>query len=368
MGSNQAIKNIFEQFDTEGSFYSAEIYGSGHINDTYLVQSAEPDKPDYILRRINQYVFKNPPALLKNIARVTDHLRQKKQQTNLDETGLHYILKLLPSLSGEYYVMDSHKNYWSLLYFIPDSKTLDVVENDNQAWEGGKAFGNFIRNLTDFPVNELHISIPHFHDVQKRLEWFREAINNAPKDRLDQAGDMITFLDERAEKMTSIGVAGKKGLLPLRVTHNDTKFNNVLLNKSDQAICIIDLDTVMPGYVHYDFGDALRTITNTGEEDDRDLSNVSFNLAYFKAFTRGYIDRTLDVMTEKEKKLLPLAPLMMVYEQTIRFLTDYLQEDKYYKIDYPEHNLQRTKAQLTLLRSMESAEDEIRSYIYSFMD
>lgn len=367
MNSNKAIKDIFNQFDVEGALHSASAYGSGHINDTYLIQTSNPAHPDYILRKINKYVFKNPPALLNNIAMVTDHLREKKEQHNLNETGLDYILQLLPTFSGEYYVMDNNKDYWSLLYFIPDSKTLDVVENDDQALEGGNAFGNFIRYLRDFPVQKLHISIPHFHDVEKRLEWFYDAIKQAPKDRLDQAGDMISFLENRADKMTSIGIAGRKGLLPLRVTHNDTKFNNLLLNQSDKAICILDLDTVMPGYVHYDYGDALRTITNTGEEDDKDLNNVSFNLNYFKAFTRGYLNRTLDVLTEKEKKLLPLAPFMMTYEQTIRFLTDYLQGDPYYKTDYPGHNLQRTKAQLTLYKSMESAENEIRSYIYSFM-
>lgn len=368
MRFSETVQDIFNQFDVEGTFQSANVYGSGHINDTYLIQTSDPAHPDYILRKINKYVFKNPPALLNNIAMVTDHLRQKKEQHNLDEPGLDYILKLLPTLSGEYYVMDTNKDYWSLLYFIPNSKTLDVVENNDQALEGGKAFGNFIRYLRDFPVNELHISIPHFHDVEKRLEWFHGAINEAPKERLDQVSDMIAFLEDRAEKMTSIGVAGRKGLLPLRVTHNDTKFNNLLLNQSDKAICILDLDTVMPGYVHYDYGDALRTITNTGEEDDKNLNNVSFNLAYFKAFTRGYFNRTLDVLTEKEKKLLPLAPFMITYEQIIRFLTDYLQGDIYYKIDYPEHNLQRTKAQRTLYNAMEKAEKEIRSYIYSFMD
>jgi len=368
MSSSETVQDIFSQFNVTGTYQAARVYGSGHINDTYLIQTSDPANPDYILRKINKYVFKNPPALLNNIAMVTDHLRYKKEQHHLeDETGLDQILKLLPAFSGDYYVMDKNEDYWSLLYFIPDSKTLDVVENDDQALEGGKAFGNFIRYLRDFPVKELHISIPHFHDVEKRLEWFDQAIKEAPKDRLDRAGDMISYLEDRTEKMTSIGIAGRKGLLPLRVTHNDTKFNNLLLNQSDKAICILDLDTVMPGYVHYDYGDALRTIANTGEEDDKDLNNIRFNLACFKAFTRGYFNRTLDVLTEKEKKLLPLAPFMMTYEQTIRFLTDYLQGDIYYKTDYPGHNLQRTKAQLTLYKSMESAENEIRSYIYSFM-
>jgi Ser/Thr protein kinase RdoA (MazF antagonist) len=234
--------------------------------------------------------------------------------------------------------------------------------------EGGRAFGNFFRYLSDFPVKELHIAIPYFHDTEKRLEWFRNSIEEADQSKLEEVREMIDYLEDRAEKMSTIKNAGNKGLLPLRVTHNDTKFNNVLLDKNDKAICIIDLDTVMPGYVHYDFGDALRTIANTGEEDDRDLDNVRFNLDYFKAFTKGYLNRTLDILTEKEKKLLPLGPLMMTYNQVIRFLTDYLQGDIYYKTDYPKHNLQRTKAQLTLYKSMEEAEDEMRSYIYSFME
>ncbi len=368
MSSSQGIKEIFEQFEAEGSFQSADIFGSGHINDTYLVKTVEPDKPEYILRKINQYVFRNVPGLLENTASITDHIRKKKEKSNIDEAGLKYILKLIPALSGEYYVLDDNSDYWCMLYFIPESKSLDVVENTDQAMEGGRAFGNFFRYLSDFPVNQLHIAIPYFHDTEKRLEWFRNSIKEAEKSKLDEVREMVSYLEERAEKMSTIKSAGNKGLLPLRVTHNDTKFNNVLLDNNDHAICIIDLDTVMPGYVHYDFGDALRTIANTGEEDDQDLDNVRFNLDYFKAFTKGYLKRLLDILTEKEKKLLPLAPLMMTYNQVIRFLTDYLQGDIYYKTDYPMHNLQRTKAQLTLYKSMEEAENEIRSYIYSFME
>ena len=368
MSANTPIKNIFSQFTAEGSFDNAGTFGSGHINDTYLVQTAENDKPDYILRRINQYVFRNVPGLLENTASITDHIRRRKEKYNLNESGLKYIIKLIPAHSGEYYVLDDNNDYWCLMYYIPDSKSMDVVETTDQAFEGGKAFGNFIRYLSDFPVNDLYITIPHFHDLEKRLQWFRESIKEAPEKKLNQVREMISFLEDRAEKMSTISLAGNKGLLPRRVTHNDTKFNNVLLDESDQAICIIDLDTVMPGYVHYDFGDALRTIANTGEEDDQDLNNVSFNLDYFKAFTRGYLNRTIDVLTEKEKKLLPLAPFMMTYEQTIRFLTDFLQGDLYYKTEYPGHNLQRTKAQLTLYKSMENTENDIRSYIYSFME
>jgi len=368
MSSKQEIKEIFEQFKAGGSFQSAEIFGSGHINDTYIVYTIEPDKPEFILRKINQYVFRNVPGLLENTANITDHLRKRKENGNIDEAGLKYILKLIPAVSDEYYVLDGNKDYWCLLYFIPESKSLDVVENTDQAMEGGRAFGNFFRYLSDFPVKELHIAIPYFHDTEKRLEWFHNSIEEADQSKLEEVREMIDYLEERAEKMSTIKNAGNKGLLPLRVTHNDTKFNNVLLDKNDKAICIIDLDTVMPGYVHYDFGDALRTIANTGEEDDQDLDNVRFNLDYFKAFTKGYLNRTLDILTEKEKKLLPLGPLMMTYNQVIRFLTDYLQGDIYYKTDYPKHNLQRTKAQLTLYKSMEEAEDEMRTYIYSFME
>lgn len=367
MNEQQSLKYIYQQFSAQGTYQTGEIFGSGHINDTYLVKTLESNLPDYILRRINHYVFRDVPGLLENIALVTQHIRREKQAYDLHDSGLEYILTLIPALSGEYYVLDEKGEYWCLLYYIPDSKSLDVVENSDQAAEGGRAFGNFIRYLSTFPVDRLNITIPHFHDVEKRLETFRQVVKEISEIEFKQTEKMISFVEERAENMCTIGRAGKKGLLPLRVTHNDTKFNNVLLNHSDRAICVIDLDTVMPGYVHYDFGDALRTITNNGKEDDKDLDNVNFNYSYFKAFTRGFLDTALPILTEKEKKLLPLAPFMMTYIMGLRFLTDYLQGDIYYKTDYPGHNLQRARAQFKLYSSMEQAENDIWSYIYSFM-
>ena len=247
--------------------------------------------------------------------------------------------------------------------FIEDSKSYDVVPNEQIALEGGKAYGKFIKILSDFPANDLKETIPQFHDIDFRLRNFENVIDTDIAGRVKETQTEIDFIRQRASQMYQILQLGIAGKIPLRVTHNDTKINNVLFNPEDKAIAVIDLDTVMPGYVHYDFGDAIRTFTNTANEDEADLSKVSINMAYFKAFARGFLSETREILSPDEKNHLAFSALLMTYIIGLRFLTDYLNGDTYFKTAYPEHNLVRARNQFKLLENMETRYDEMKRFI-----
>jgi Ser/Thr protein kinase RdoA (MazF antagonist) len=247
--------------------------------------------------------------------------------------------------------------------FISAHRSYNTVDSSGKAFEGGKAIGRFQVMLSDMPGGPLNETIPFFHNIEKRLETFNQKIKDDPAERVKSVSFEINEFLKRANEMRVILQLGSEGKIPLRITHNDTKFNNILLDESDKALCVIDLDTVMPGYVHYDFGDAIRTVTNNAPEDETDLSKVRMNLELFKAYAEGYLSESGETLNDTEKEYLAFAPRLITYTIALRFLTDYIDGDNYFKIHHAHHNLQRARAQLKLVMSMEEQYDEMRRII-----
>lgn len=343
----ERLFHIVSQFTIEGDVKCISPYGSGHINDTYKVETASDT---YLLQRINHLVFKNVEGLTRNLLAVTDHLLIKLS----DAPGPMLVPRSLPGLNGKYLVRDADGNWWRVFEFIPDSYSYDRVPNDEIAFEGGRAYGWFVKMLADFPGESLVETIPGFHHAGSRIGNFKNAVTVDAVGRVSGVKTLVDELMDRSQTMMRIHELGKSGAIPVRVTHNDTKINNVLFNAHNQGVCVIDLDTVMPGYVHFDFGDAIRTFTNTADEDERDQGKVSMNMNYYKAFAKGFLSQTLGILTKEELETLAFSAQYITYEQTIRFFTDYLEGDQYYKIKFPDHNLVRTKAQFMLLECMEA--------------
>ncbi len=353
-----ALENVFNQFVTQTRFDHAHPFGTGHINDTYLVKTKETHTPNYILQRMNHAIFSNVPALMNNVTLVTQHI-QKKLLNNLEQQCLTVIL----SQHNQPYVQDHEGYYWACYLYIEGSKTLDLVVNEKQALEGGKTVGRFLNYLTDFPPHLLYETLPAFHDVASRLNQFQQALVSNKCDRMKHCQDEIAFVHAHLDEMQTILRLGKASQIPLRITHNDTKFNNILLDEEDNGLCMIDLDTVMPGYLHYDFSDAIRTIANTAAEDEKDLHKIDFNLDLFAAFCRGFIGEVKHTLTKTESESLALSIPLMPFLMGLRFLTDHLAGDVYYKIHFSEHNLQRARAQFQFIRCIQNKMPEITSIL-----
>ncbi len=356
------LKNIFEQFKAEGTYLIGEPYGSGHIHDTFRIKTAEADRDDYILQRLNNKIFKNIPELQNNIERVTVHLKEKLSRipgANIKRE----CLALISSSDGKSWHLDNNGNYWRLYIFISNHRSYNIVDSTDKAYEGGKAIGRFQAMLADMPGGPLFETIPKFHDIENRLRILEEKIKEDPAGRVKELEYEIKEYLSRGEEMKTILRLGREGKIPLRITHNDTKFNNILLDENDKALCVIDLDTVMPGYVHYDFGDAIRTVTNTAAEDEKDLSKVEMNIDLFEAYAKGYLSETGKTLNSTEIEYLAFAPKLITYTIGVRFLTDYIDGDNYFKIHHPLHNLQRTRAQLKLVMSMERQYEEMKKII-----
>jgi len=356
------LKEIFERFTAEGTFLSGVIYGSGHIHDTFKIETAEKEKDDYILQRLNNKIFKNIPELQNNIERVTVHLRNKLNEIPGSDVKRE-CLNLVISRDGKSWFTDNDGSYWRMFLFIPNHHSYDLVDSPDKAYQGGKAIGRFQAMLSDMPGGPLFETIPKFHDIESRLNALNDKIAANPVGRVKNASKEIDQVLTRAEEMKTILKLGREGKIPLRITHNDTKFNNILLDQNDKALCVIDLDTVMPGYIHYDFGDAIRTATNTATEDETDLSKVKMNINLFKAYSEGYLSEAGKALNNVEKEYLAFAPKLITYIMTVRFLTDFIDGDNYYKIHHDLHNLQRAKAQLKLVMSMEEQYEEMRRII-----
>ena len=365
VGDIKKLEWVYSQFTASGGFYSAKAFGTGYINDTYLIKTRETNTPDYVLQSINSDVFKDVPAMLQNISDVTNYMQQQRERL-VSYAGFHYILQLIPSKNNENFVIDSGNNYWCMYYYIPESKTVDIIEDSDMAYESGKAYGNFFKLVSDFPARKLHITIPNFHNMKVRLNQLLSAINNDPISRVKEVRKLLSFVEERASEMCKIQEAGEANIIPLRVTHNDTKGDNLLFDKNNNALCVIDLGTVMPGYVHFDFGDAIRSVANKNREDEPDIGAIHFDLDLFKAFTSGYLENTYNFLTKHELAYLPLSVKMMTFIMGVRFLTDYINGDIYYRIFYPENNLNRANAQFKLIELMEKDFDKIESFIKQF--
>ena len=357
------IEKIINEFNIEGKIEKLEVIHNGNINSTNFV-SVENNgkKSELILQKINKYVFKKPDEVMENIVKVTEHIMQKLKNDgkSLDRKTLHFF----NAKSGKSYVVDEDGDYWRLCDFIADSKTFDLTDDLNIIEECGRAFGEFQGLLADFPAEELNITIPHFHNTANRYKIFKEAIQNdfAGRGKLVKKEiDEFLELESVATKMCEMQ---KNGELKLKVTHNDTKSNNVMFDKeTNKFLCVIDLDTVMPGLLGHDFGDAIRFIANTAAEDEADLSKVEVDIKKFEAFATGFLKEVCSTITEAEKNTLVLGSIIMTLEVAVRFLTDYLDGDKYFKTLYPEHNIVRARCQLKLAQSMLENQDKMNAIV-----
>ena len=347
------IASIFAQFNTGTQLKAFRHFGSGHINDTILVETVGESNPDFVLQLVNHHIFKDVPGLMHNIAVVTDFIRSYLKEIPGSDPDVE-VLTLIKTFEGKAFLKDVKGGFWRCYLYIPDAISYDRVDSEEKATEGGRIFGKFQSILSGLDAKKLSETIPYFHDLEKRLETFRKTIADNPVNRVLQVSDEISFVEERAEELLSITRKINNGEIPIRITHNDTKFNNILFDKQNHAQCIVDLDTVMPGSVLHDFGDAIRTAANTAIEDEADLSKVSLDIKLFKAYTAGYLSEACTFLVPSEIENLALSAKFMVYIIGLRFLTDYIDGDNYFKIQHPEHNLQRCRSQFQLIRSIET--------------
>ncbi len=336
-------------------------FGGGHINDTFMFSSADKTKNEkYIIQAINTNVFKNPEQIMDNIRMVSEHIMNKTG-------GCHAVMCFIPTKSGRYYHPDRDNRVWRLYRFVP-AICLDFPENEADFYECAFAFGEFQKNLSDFPAEKLFETIPDFHNTPKRFSTFLKAVENDLCGRASEVEAEINFIKEREEFYSVLLQSYKSGKLPLRVTHNDTKSNNVLLDPDTRkALCVIDLDTIMPGFSVNDFGDAIRFGASTATEDEKDLSKVTMSLSMFKAYTEGFLKGVDGLLTDCEIELLPEGAKMMTVECGMRFLTDYLEGDTYFKTSYEGQNLDRCRTQLKLVADMEAKWDEMKAIVRSFI-
>ena len=339
-------------------------FGNGHINDTLKVTTAS-GVANFILQRINHLIFTNVDMLQNNIEVVTSHIRKKLEAQGEPDID-RKVLAFLPTKEGKPYHFDG-ENYWRVCRMIPDSQSLEEITPE-LSYEAGKAFGNFQSMLSDIPEGTLGETIPNFHNMGFRLQQFHDALSANAAGRLEGVKDIVEEIEKRAEAMCIQEKLNREGKLKKRINHCDTKVNNILFDtNTNEVLCVIDLDTVMPGYVLSDIGDFIRTGANTGAEDDANLDNVNVNMDIFKAYTRGYMETARSFLTPLEISLLPYGGRLLTYMQTVRFFTDYLNGDTYYKIHHPEHNLQRTKAQFKLLQSLEAHADEMDGFMKEWL-
>jgi Ser/Thr protein kinase RdoA (MazF antagonist) len=359
------LKDIVAKFAIRGNVSEIKPLGEGLINDTYKVKTAEADQPDYVLQRVNDAVFPDVDMVMRNIDAVTTHIRKKLEEKGEDDID-RKVLTFIPLKedSKKLYAKVDGK-YWRIMIFIPDAITKQAV-NPESSRAAGKAFGNFQAMLADIPV-QLGETIKDFHNMEFRLQQLREVVAADPVGRVSepQVQNMLKEIDARAEEMCKAERMGREGILPKRVCHCDTKVNNMMFDKNDNVLCVIDLDTVMPNFIFSDYGDFLRTGANMVAEDCPDMDKVQFNVEIFKAFTEGYLSSASSFLTQVEIDNLPYAVKLFPYMQCVRFLWDYLSGDKYWKCQYPEHNFVRANNQLHLLLSIEAHEEEMNAFIKS---
>ena len=353
------IKHVLPHFMFQGKYVNSVELGGGNINTTYLLTYRD-EKQEYLytLQHINTYVFKNPREVMSNIAAVTHHLRSSMLRHDEDPT--RRVLELVRTKDGQYMYEEDEDDVWRAYSYIANAAALDVVETVAQMEEVGRGFGAFQRNLYDFDAANLFVPIPDFHNTTKRFYAFVRAVDLNKGGRLHKVHDEVEFMFEHRKMMGEIVKLLDAGVLPLRVTHNDTKSNNVLLDEhTGKALCVIDLDTVMPGSSLYDYGDAIRFGASTAVEDEPDTSKIALDMAKATAFTRGFVDETNGFLTQEELSRLPLGVEVLTCELAMRFLTDYIDGDLYFKVDGPEHNLTRARAQIALLIDIERKEKEL---------
>lgn len=352
------LEQIVAQFNIQGNVLEVKPLGNGLINTTYQVVT-EGDAPNYVLQHINNSIFPDVEMLMKNIVAVTSHIRQKYEAAGVDDID-RKVLNFVPAKDGKYYYYDGEK-YWRVMVYIPDTVSQTAVTPES-SYIVGETFGNFQAMLADIPV-ELGETIKDFHNMEFRLWQLREAVKENKAGRMAEVQWLVDELEKRAEEMCKGERLYREGKLAKRICHCDTKVDNILFDKDGSVLCVIDLDTVMPNFIFSDFGDFLRSAANTGLEDDKNLDNVNFNMEIFRAFTKGYLKSARVFLTPLEIENLPYAAALFPYMQTVRFLADYINGDTYYKTQYADHNLVRSKAQFKLLQSVEAHQQEMQEFI-----
>jgi len=350
---NYDLESIAGRFQLYGQFVSGEPYGSGHINDTFAIALTQGGTPvRYILQRINHNVFRQPEVVQANIERVTSHQRDKLAAHGHGDLSRR-ALTLIPTHEGMSYYRDGDGNYWRVYIFIESAQTYDQIQSTDQAYRAARSFGEFVNQLSDIP-ERLEETIPDFHNTPARFEVLKQAIEADAHNRAAGAADEIEYALSQAPIVGRLVDLNRQGLIPERVTHNDTKLNNVMIDdETGEGICVIDLDTVMPGLSLYDFGDMVRTAARPTAEDERDLDKVVADLSMYEALARGYVETLGSAMTPEEKRQLPFSAQLITYEIGIRFLTDYLQGDVYFKTHREGHNIDRCRTQFKMAQEFD---------------
>jgi hypothetical protein len=360
-------KGVIEHFDIPGDLLKIKPLGSGHINDTYVANFTQGrDEKSYLLQRINKSVFHNPPQLMDNVVRVTDHIKKKLIDQGCDDISRRVLTPVL-SRRGSSYSKDEQGDFWRVYIFISGASTYDTVRSGEQAYEIAKAFGGFIHLLRDLPGKALYRTIPHFISGPIRLKQFHDVVARDPHDRVQGAGAEINFLYQHESLLYSFHQLVADGHIPVRTTHNDTKINNVMIDDSTgKGLCVVDLDTVMPGLSLYDFGDLARTTISSRGEDEVDTGKIQLKMDYFESILDGFLAATGAFLVEDEFNNLVLAVKVVAMIIGVRFLTDYLDGDKYFKIRRSLHNLQRCRTQFRLAQLVMEHEEEMLALVQAF--
>lgn len=346
---NETLLNIANRFDIRNRITEVEPLGAGFINDTYIARTDHPSEK-YILQKKNKNIFPEVEAMMENILAVTDHIRKKIEAYGGDPE--REVMTVVKTLEGHPYFLDDDGEYWTVSRYIEGSVTYEKADSAHLAYKGGKGIGRFQSILADFE-GTLAETIKGFHNIRHRFEQWDNSLNKDAVGRKAEVAEEIEWIESRREEMMRFWNLVEDGIIPTRVTHNDTKISNILFDSAGDVLCVIDLDTVMSSTSLNDFGDAIRSYANTGAEDDVDLGNVGVDLEMFEAYTKGYLEERNSTLLKVEKEHLAFAALYITFEQVLRFLMDYLDGDTYYKTAYPQHNLVRARAQYKLLKSME---------------
>ena len=361
-------KEIVPKFAIEGTLTEAVPYGSGHINDTVRLTCALENggQKRYILQRMNDSIFKNPVELMENVMNVTSFLRKKIVERGGDPE--RETLNVIRTVDGDNFLKDEDGDFWRMYIFIENATSFDMVRTPEDFYNSAVSFGNFQLLLQDYPAATLHETIPNFHNTVSRFADFKKAVEEDVCGRAKEVQDEIRFVMEREADTHVICDALANGEIPLRVTHNDTKLNNIMIdNETGKGICVIDLDTVMPGSALYDYGDSIRFGASTGAEDEKNLELINCDMGLFEIYTKGYVEGCGGSLSEKEIRMLPMGAKLMTLECGMRFLADYLQGDVYFKIHRPEHNLDRARTQFKLVADMEKKWDEMAGIVEKYL-
>jgi thiamine kinase-like enzyme len=351
----EKLQLICNQFKIQSGVQSIKTLESGHINDTYLITLNTNE--DYVLQKLNSTVFKDIESIMANKVAVSQHIKQLKSP--------YKSVSFVMTKTSKYYYKDDTNNYWNMMGYISNSVTYDVANNSKTVFEAGKLYGDFMTQTATLSSGVIKETLPNFHNVPLRFAQFEQALKNAENINIVNAKEAIDFAKKNKDEMCELAALKAKNTFPIRITHNDAKLSNILFNKNEEGIAVIDLDTVMPGIVHFDFGDSVRSICTNTVEDDDNFDAIAIKLDYYEAFCKGHADSTKNILTPQEIKYLPLGVKTIIFIMGLRFLTDYLNNNKYYKVKYDTHNLVRCKNQFKLVESVQQHYDHILKITYN---